>query len=114
MKKYFFFSAILLSTVMVVTSFKKDNSIVNKVADNSGSAGQAATKWSIDKAHSNVKFTVTHMVVSEVDGSFKSFDGTVEHTKPDFSDAKVNFTVDVASIDTDNERRDGHLKSDDF
>jgi polyisoprenoid-binding protein YceI len=72
------------------------------------------TKWAVDKGHSNVKFTVTHMTVSEVDGSFKIFDGTLEHTKPDFSDAKVNFSVDVNSVFTDNERRDNHLKSDEF
>jgi len=72
------------------------------------------TKWTLDKGHSNVKFTVTHMVVSEMDGSFRIFDGSLEHTKPDFSDARVNFSIDVASINTDNERRDGHLKSDDF
>lgn len=75
---------------------------------------QALTKWTIDKAHSNVKFTVTHMVVSEVEGSFKIFDGSMEHTKPDFSDAKVEFSVDINSINTDNENRDKHLKSDDF
>lgn len=79
------------------------------------SAGFAqATKWTVDKGHSNVKFTVTHMVVSEVEGAFKTFDGYVEGTKTDFSDAKIGFTVEVASINTDNERRDGHLKSDDF
>jgi polyisoprenoid-binding protein YceI len=74
----------------------------------------APTVWTVDKAHSNVKFTVTHMVVSEVGGTFKVFDGTMEHTKPDYSDAKINFMVDVTSINTDNERRDGHLKGDDF
>ena len=73
-----------------------------------------AGKWTLDKAHSNVKFTVTHMTVSEVDGSFKVFDGSMEHTKADFSDAKVNFTIDVNSIDTDNENRDNHLRGDDF
>jgi polyisoprenoid-binding protein YceI len=73
-----------------------------------------ATKWAVDKGHSNVKFTVTHMTVSEVEGSFKIFDGTMEHTKADFTDAKVNFSVDVNSVNTDNERRDGHLKGDDF
>jgi polyisoprenoid-binding protein YceI len=73
-----------------------------------------ATKWAVDKGHSNVKFTVTHMTVSEVEGSFKIFDGTLEHTKPDFSDAKINFTVDVNSVFTDNERRDNHLKGEDF
>lgn len=75
---------------------------------------QALTKWTIDKAHSNVKFTVTHMVVTETEGNFKIFDGSMEHTKPDFSDAKVAFTVDVSSINTENDNRDKHLKSDDF
>ena len=77
-------------------------------------AASAQTKWTIDKAHTNVKFAVTHMVVSEVEGSFKVFDGTLENTKSDFSDAKVNFTVDVRTVNTDNERRDNHLKSADF
>ena len=72
------------------------------------------TKWTVDKAHSNVKFTVTHMVVSDVDGTFKLFDGGMEHTKADYSDAKINFTVDVNSVNTDNENRDKHLKADDF
>lgn len=72
------------------------------------------TKWGVDKGHSNVKFTVTHYAVSEVEGTFKIFDGTMEHSKADFSDAKVNFSVDVNSINTDSERRDGHLKGDDF
>lgn len=77
-------------------------------------AVQTPTKWTLDKSHSNVRFTVTHMVVSETDGSFKIFDGTVEHTKADWSDAKINFTVDINSINTDNENRDKHLKADDF
>lgn len=77
-------------------------------------AVQTPTKWTLDKSHSNVRFTVTHMVVSETDGAFKIFDGTVEHTKADWSDAKINFTVDINSINTDNENRDKHLKSDDF
>ncbi len=79
-----------------------------------GSLNAQTTKWTVDAVHSNIKFTVTHMVVSEVEGSFKKFDGTVENGKPDFSDAVVNFTVDVNSVNTDNEMRDGHLKSDDF
>nr|WP_214448126.1 YceI family protein [Flavihumibacter rivuli] len=77
-------------------------------------AASAQTKWKLDKAHSNVRFSVTHMVVSETEGTFKIWDGTVEHTKPDFSDAKVVFSVDVNSINTENENRDKHLKSDDF
>jgi polyisoprenoid-binding protein YceI len=72
------------------------------------------TKWTVDKVHSNVKFTVSHMVVSEVEGSFKMFDGSLVASKADLSDAVVNFSVDVASVNTDNDRRDGHLKGDDF
>lgn len=75
---------------------------------------QAQTKWNLDKVHSNVKFTVSHMVVSEVEGSFKMFEGSLVASKADLSDAVVNFSVDVASVNTDNERRDGHLKGDDF
>ncbi len=72
------------------------------------------TKWTVDKSHSNVKFTVTHMTVSEVEGTFKIFEGNVEHTKPDFSDATISFQVDINSINTENENRDKHLKSEDF
>lgn len=74
----------------------------------------AQTKWAFDKVHSKVEFSVSHLVISEVSGFFKSFDGTVEATKDDFSDAKIDFSVDINSIDTDNQNRDGHLKSDDF
>ncbi|MBS1918022.1 MAG: YceI family protein [Bacteroidetes bacterium] len=73
-----------------------------------------AAKWVLDKAHTNVLFSVSHLVVSDVEGKFKSFDGWMESDKPDFSDAKIGFTVDVASISTDNDMRDNHLKSDDF
>jgi polyisoprenoid-binding protein YceI len=70
--------------------------------------------WTLDKAHTSLKFSVSHLVISDVEGNFKSFDGTMESSKPDFSDAKITFTVDVNSINTDNEKRDTHLKSDDF
>jgi polyisoprenoid-binding protein YceI len=80
----------------------------------SATTSAQSTKWAVDKTHSNVKFTVTHMAISEVDGNFKSFDGTLESAKPDFSDAKIQFSIDVASIGTDNENRDNHLKGDDF
>ena len=78
------------------------------------SFAQTAKTWNVDKMHSGLKFSVSHLVISEVDGSFKIFDGNMVTTKDDFSDAKINFTVDVNSINTDNASRDGHLKSDDF
>jgi polyisoprenoid-binding protein YceI len=74
----------------------------------------AQTKWTIDNAHSKVQFAVTHLIISEVTGQFKSFDGNIESSKDDFSDAKIDFSADIASINTDNEKRDTHLKSDDF
>jgi polyisoprenoid-binding protein YceI len=77
-------------------------------------AANAQSTWTIDNAHSGVKFTVTHMVISEVEGSFKTFTGNVTSKSNDFTDANVEFTIDVASISTDNEMRDKHLKSDDF
>lgn len=74
----------------------------------------AQTKWNLDKGHSNVKFSVQHLVISEVEGNFKMFNGTIDAANPDFTNAKIDFTVDVTSINTDDEKRDGHLKSDDF
>lgn len=70
--------------------------------------------WKVDKAHSEIKFKVKHLVVSTVTGQFNEYDATVEAEKPDFSDAKISFEADVNSIDTKNEQRDGHLKSADF
>jgi len=84
------------------------------IAFTSTSIAQTAKTWNVDKMHSAVKFTVSHLVISEVDGSFKIFDGNLVSTKEDFTDAKINFTVDVNSINTDNTGRDGHLKGDDF
>lgn len=74
----------------------------------------AQTTWTIDQSHSKIGFNVTHMVVAEVDGSFKEFDGKVVSNAADFNGATIEFTAKTASVDTDNEKRDGHLKSDDF
>jgi len=71
-------------------------------------------QWTIDAAHSEVKFKVKHLVISTVTGQFKSIRGTVKAGKPDFSDARIQFEADVDSISTNNEQRDGHLKSADF
>lgn len=77
-------------------------------------ASFAQTQWTVDPMHSFVNFSVKHMGISFVDGSFKKFDGAVTSSKPDLTDAKINFTVDVNSINTSVEPRDKHLKSDDF
>ena len=74
----------------------------------------AQSTWNFDASHSSVRFAVEHMVVSEVEGKFTTFEGTVESSTEDFSDAKINFKIDVNSVDTDNQKRDGHLKNEDF
>jgi polyisoprenoid-binding protein YceI len=73
-----------------------------------------AQTYSVDKAHASVGFTVTHLLVSEVDGSFKSFDAKITASKDDFSDAVFELTADASSIFTNNDKRDEHLKSPDF
>lgn len=70
--------------------------------------------WTYDKNHAKVGFTVTHMMVSDVEGYFQTATATLTTTKPDFSDAIVEMTADATSIFTDNEKRDAHLKSPDF
>jgi polyisoprenoid-binding protein YceI len=74
----------------------------------------AKTSWTIDPMHSFVNFSIKHMGISFVNGSFKKFDGTLSANKADFTGAKVNFTIDVPSISTSVEMRDNHLKTDDF
>lgn len=69
-----------------------------------------AQKWTVDKSHAGVKFDITHMMLSEVSGKFKSYDASFTSTKEDFSDAKFDFSADISSIDTDNSTRDGHLQ----
>jgi polyisoprenoid-binding protein YceI len=74
----------------------------------------AQTGWKVDGSHSNIGFEVEHMVISTVEGEFTQFDGTIQTTGDDFTNAKIDFVIDVNSISTDNNDRDGHLKSDDF
>jgi len=77
-------------------------------------AAFAQTTWKSDKAHSHLQFTITHLAVSDVDGTFKDFDVTIAAAKPDFSDAKVVLVAKTASVNTENDQRDTHLKSGDF
>lgn len=72
------------------------------------------TTWTIDKAHSRIGFSVPHMAVAETEGNFREFEGVIVTTSDDFNGAEISFTAKAASIDTENERRDGHLKSPDF
>jgi polyisoprenoid-binding protein YceI len=70
--------------------------------------------WTIDKTHSNVDFSVKHMLISTVRGSFRDFDATIQIDESDFRNSSVVASIDVASIDTNAADRDAHLRSDDF
>jgi polyisoprenoid-binding protein YceI len=70
--------------------------------------------WTVDKAHAKLGFTITHMMLSEIEGRFNSFDAKFTSAKDDFSDAVIELTADASSITTDNDKRDAHLKSPDF
>lgn len=74
----------------------------------------STTKWALDPTHSEVSFKVKHMMISNVTGHLTKFDVKAETEGDDFSKAKIDFTADVNSINTNNEQRDGHLKSPDF
>jgi polyisoprenoid-binding protein YceI len=74
----------------------------------------AQSVWTLDKAHSKIGFTVTHHMISEVDGYFADYEGTITTTKEDFSDAVFELTIKTASLTTNFEMRDNHLKSADI
>ncbi len=74
----------------------------------------AGNEWTIDPAHTSANFTVRHMMVSNVHGSFGKVSGTAKYDGKDFKGAEVEATIDASSIDTRDEKRDGHLKSPDF
>jgi len=81
----------------------------------SETAAAAATRWVLDPTHSEVQFKIKHLVISTVTGSFKSFQGSMQSAGDDaFENAQLEFSLDVDSIDTNQEQRDGHLKGEEF
>lgn len=74
----------------------------------------AESTWEADKAHSKLGFVITHLLITDVEGSFKNLDSKITTSKADFSDAVVELNADVNTVNTENEKRDAHLKSADF
>ncbi|HMQ33398.1 MAG TPA: YceI family protein [Chloroflexaceae bacterium] len=72
------------------------------------------TSWVIDNSHSHVQFTVRHMMISKVRGRFQNFSGTVNFDEQIPANSTVDVQIEAASIDTRDEKRDGHLSSPDF
>ena len=64
------------------------------------------TKWSIDRDHSEIGFTVKHLMIAHVKGAFKKFDASIYTVAKDFTTAEIDLWIDPSSIDTNNETRD--------
>jgi polyisoprenoid-binding protein YceI len=75
--------------------------------------GYVTGRWQIDPVHSEVSFTVRHLMISKVRGRFRTFEGEIV-TAADPAASSVTATIDLASVDTGNEQRDAHLRSPDF
>ena len=70
--------------------------------------------WRMDVPHTSIGFTVTHLVVTKVHGKFDDFSGTIQFDENNMENGTIDVTIQTTSIDTDNERRDNHLRSPDF
>lgn len=77
-------------------------------------ANAQTTTWTSDPAHSRLGFKVKHLTISEIEGRFADFNATVTTSKADYTDAKISLTAKIASINTDVEARDNHLRTGDF
>lgn len=78
------------------------------------SAHAATAVWDLDNAHTSIEFSVRHMMISKVKGTFKTATGTLKVDDKDMAKSAADFTIDAKSIDTGNEKRDEHLRSADF
>ena len=72
------------------------------------------TSWSIDASHSSISFKVRHLGIASVRGEFLTYDAEIMMDGADLNTLSVNATIETTSVDTGNERRDNHLRSDDF
>ena len=72
------------------------------------------TTWTVDKAHTKVGFSVSYLVITDVEGYFKDYDAQITIYGDDISTANIELSVSTSSIFTDNDKRDNHLRSDDF
>jgi polyisoprenoid-binding protein YceI len=77
-------------------------------------AAQAQTKWNLDNAHSSLVFKISHLTISETEGSFKSYQGTVSSTKEDFDGANIEFSFDPKTVNTNDSKRDEDLQTEEY
>lgn len=104
-----------LSTAMIALSFAAQPTRAQMASDGSDSAASDAVKtYVIDPVHSYVGFSARHMLVTKVRGKFNDFEGVIRYDPANIEASTVDVTIQVASVDTDNDRRDDHLRSADF
>jgi len=108
MKHFSVFPALLLAAAVAVAGFTGLDSSTPPSDDTDPVA------WSLDPAHSEVRFGITHLAISRVTGKFHDYDASVTMAPDDLSSLSVDATVRIESIDTGNEKRDDHLRSPDF
>jgi len=74
----------------------------------------ANTKWVLDPIHSELGFKIKHLMITNVSGNFKEIEAEVQTEGEDFTTAIIEAKIKTASINTNNEQRDGHLRTSDF
>lgn len=84
------------------------------LAMGAGAMSAQTSNWKIDAAHSEADFSIKHMAISTVHGTFRGVAGVIKYDPADVAKSGVEATIDVASVDTGVAQRDGHLKSPDF
>lgn len=85
-----------------------------EIKNNSAEEVGTLQSWKLDEVHSKIRFSVRHMVISEVEGQFNKYDFKLTNDRDDFSTSQVKLIIDANSVDTRNNDRDNHLRSADF
>jgi len=93
---------------------KKNGLLLSLVALLTLTAFTIQQLWTLDTPHSQLRFSITHLGISDISGTFNDVEATIKSSKEDFSDAQVEAVIQVASINTNNSYRDDHLKGPDF
>lgn len=102
--------SLLLCLALAATSTQ----VAAEAATASADKSAGLTEWTLDPSHSRIGFTVPHMVISEVDGQFKKWSGKALLDEKNLHNSQVELTIDAASIDTGDAKRDEHLRAPDF
>ena len=109
------FSLPVVVLTLVLAGFTLTSSPTDGVrATQTLQAADGVASWSVDRVHSKIGFKVKHLGISNVRGEFREYDASISLDGTDLSTLKTSATIKTGSVFTDNERRDGHLRSPDF